>query len=115
MIVLLVALLAGSAGLNLPAWLAARARGETPRWLPFIGAPAILAWVVLVAVGVGPQSLSNVVEVVAVAALSVVLCYAQVFLLDRLLPDPRRTSVTLALALVAIAALLRLTMPLLPE
>ena len=47
--------------------------------------------------------------------LSVVACYLQVFALDRWFPEPRRTSLWLAGALVAVAVLLRLTMPVLPE
>ncbi len=108
-------LLAASAILNLPAWFVARGRQESASWLPFIGAPAILAWVALVALGVGPQSLANIVEAIALATLSVVLCYAQVFFLNRRFPHVRRTSGYLALALIAVAVLLRLLMPLLPE
>ncbi len=85
-------LLAASAILNFPAWFVARGRQESTWWLPFIGAPAILAWVALVALGVGPQSLSNLVEAMALAALSVILCYTQVFLLNRRFPHVRRTS-----------------------
>lgn len=115
MLWLFSALLAGSAILNLPAWFVARGRQEAAPWLPFIGAPAILAWVGLVMLDVGPQSLANLVEVLALAALSVVVCYAQVFWLNRRFPHARRTSMFLALALVATAVLLRIFMPLLPE
>jgi len=115
MFLFLTELLAGSAILNLPAWLVARRRQEATWWLPFLGAPAILAWVALLALGVGPQSLSNIVEVMALAVLSIVPCYAQVFYLNRRFPNVRRTSACLALLLIAAAILLRLFMPLLPE
>jgi hypothetical protein len=115
MFVLFAEILVGSAILNLPAVLLARRRYKAVWWLPFIGAPATLGWITLVALGVGPQSLSNIVELVGLAALSVVLCYAQVLLLDRHLPHPRRTSTWIALGLVATAVVLRLSMPLLPE
>ncbi len=112
---LFAALLAGSAVLNLPAWFFARSRDRATWWLPLIGAPAILGWVALVGLGVGPQSLSNVVEVMALAALSVLLCYAQAFLLNRRFQDYRRISAFLQIALIGVAVLLRIFMPLVPE
>lgn len=109
-------LVAAPAVLNVPAWLYARRRraGTTPPIL-VLGAPAIVVWVLLTMLGVGAQSLSNLVETLMLAALSVVLCYGQVFLLDRLLPSPRRTSLGLAAGLILVGVLLRLFMPLLPE
>jgi predicted branched-subunit amino acid permease len=109
------ALLAVSAIVNLPAWFLARRRSEATWWLPLIGTPAILTWVALVALGVGPQSLSNVVEAMALTAFSVLLCYAQVLVLNRRFTQPRRTSAFLLASLVGVAVLLRLFMPPLPE
>jgi hypothetical protein len=75
-------LLLGAALLNIPAWWFARRRNGAAWWLPLIGAPAILAWVALVALGVGAGSLSNLIEPMALAALSVLLCYFQAFVLE---------------------------------
>ena len=115
MVALFAILLVGSAVLNLPAWFFARSRNQATWWMPLLGAPPILAWVVLVALGVGAQSLSNVIEAMTLATLSVLLCYAQAFVLNRRFPAFRRTSAFLAVALIAVAVLLRLFMPLLPE
>jgi hypothetical protein len=103
------------AALCLPAWLYARPRQGASWLLLFLFVPATIVWVVLSAAGIGAQSLSNLIEVFILMLLSVVACYLQVFVLDRSMPEPRRTSVWVASALALVALLLRLTMPVLPE
>jgi len=115
MLALFAILVGGSAILNLPGWMFARSRNQATWWLPFVGTPAILVWMLLVSVGVGPQSLANIVEAMALTALSVVACYTQVLLLNRRFPAFRRTSGSLLIALIGVAVLLRLFMPLIPE
>jgi len=115
MILFFAVLLCVSSTLNVPVWWLARRRGEAAWWLPLLGVPAVGVWIALAALGVGPQSLANVLEVIGLAGLSVLACHAQVLLLDRWLPASRRTTLVLSATLVCVAVLLRLWMPLLPE
>jgi len=101
--------------MSLPAWMVSRSRGNGSLWILFLSAPAIGVWVCLTALGIGAQSLSNLFEIFVIAILGVVLCYLKVFLLDKTVGRPHLTIVTVSLFLVAVAVLLRLFMPLLPE
>ena len=56
-----------------PAYLASRRQGEESRLLVVAPVPAVAVWVALTASGYGAQSLSNIVEVLAIFALGVVL------------------------------------------
>ena len=104
-----------AAALSLPAWWYAR-RHQGASWLLLtLAVPATLVWVLLTGAGVGAQSLSNLIEVLALLILSVVACYAQVFVLDRFYAKPPRTSAWLAGGLALVAVVLRLSMPVLPE
>lgn len=77
--------------------------------------PATIVWMLLTGAGVGAQSLSNMIEVLGLLLVSVFACYLQVFVLDRYLSKPSRTSTWLAGVLCLVAVALRLTMPVLPE
>ncbi len=88
MSVLFFSLLAFSAILAAPAWCFAR---RDRRWFlsdyATVFAPIVL-WFVLVILGIGPQSLSNIVEVMGMALFNPLILTVRVFILDRLGPDP---------------------------
>ena len=99
----------------LPAYLASRRHGRESALLPFATLPALAMWVLLAGFDYGPQSLSNLVEVLGLFAGGTILCYGKVFFLDRRVKDPRWTTYLLMAFLVAGSILLRTFMPLLPE
>ncbi len=104
-----------AAVISLPAWSYAR-RHQGASWLLLtLAVPATLVWVLLTGAGVGAQSLSNLVEMLVLLLLSVVSCYVQVFVLDRYISKPFRTSAWLAGGLALVAVVLRVSMPVLPE
>jgi len=108
-----VAALLAPGVLGLPAWAYAR-RHQGATWLLLLlGVPAVLVW--LLVADVRRPDLGNFIELPFLFLLSVFACYAQVFLLDRYLRSPRRTTAGLAAGLIGLAALLRLLMPPLPE
>jgi len=115
MIVLLFVLLACSAVLAAPSWYYAR---QDYRWFVSdyvtVFAPVFL-WFLLTFLGIGPQSLANIVEVLAVAAFNPITLTMRVFVLDRLWPRPGSWSRLCMLIGLALPLMLRLTMPILPE
>ena len=115
MIVMFFALVLLALLANLPAYQISLRRGRESKWLLFVTLPAMAAWVLLTGLGYGPQSLSNLVEILGLFAAGIVLCYGKVFLLDRRVKDPRWTTYLLMALLTVAAALLRTFMPLLPE
>ena len=100
----------------LPAWFASRRSKQASEWSLFTVLPGQLSWIALAGLGVGAQSLSNVViELTDLVLGSIVLYYLKVFLLDRFSDRPgRNTAYVVAITIVA-AVLLRLIMPVLPE
>lgn len=110
-----LALFVLAVALSLPAWSYARRRQGASWLLLTLAVPATLVWALLTSAGVGAQSLSNLIEVLVLLLLSVVVCYAQVFMLDRYFSKPARTSVWLAGGLALVALILRISMPVLPE
>ena len=115
MIVLLFALLAFSLVLAAPSWYYAR---RDHHWFVTdyvtVFAPVVL-WFLLTLLGIGPQSLANIVEVLAVAAFNPITLTMRVFFLDRLWPRPCCWSRLCMLTGLALPLILRLTMPILPE
>jgi hypothetical protein len=77
--------------------------------------PALLTWVGLLLSGVGQSSSANVIEGAWLMGASVVLAYVQVFLVDRFVKKPVRTTGVIAAILCLGAVILRATMPVLPE
>ena len=75
----------------------------------------VIFWFLLVILGVGPQSLANIVEVLVIAVCSPLILTIRVFILDRLWPRPVLWSLLGLVVSLAITLILRLTMPLLPE
>jgi hypothetical protein len=54
--------------LFIPAFQYASKRQRASGWLPAVGVPAFIVWFLLIAVGVGEQSLGNLLEAVWLAA-----------------------------------------------
>jgi hypothetical protein len=115
MILLLLALALIQVALLMPAWVYSRRHGRLFSWDYSLAVLPLAVWVLLVSFGMGPQSLSNLIELPIVSLVVVVLYYARVFFLDRMLQRHRAASiVTVALSTLFPLAL-RLSMPLLPE
>jgi hypothetical protein len=72
-------------------------------------------WVLLLIVGIGAQSLANIIEMVIVIAAIIVTLYVRVFVADKLWPDFRRNSLVAFSACCVLVVLLRFLMPNLPE
>ncbi|HKL26623.1 MAG TPA: hypothetical protein VJ910_10400 [Desulfuromonadales bacterium] len=96
----------------LPAWFAARRRGQAGTGSLFIILPGLVGWLLLATAGIGPQSLSSlVIELSDLTLGSVVLYYLKVFVLDRYTEHPRRNTAYVVLVTLATAVLLRFYMP----
>ncbi len=109
------ALFGAPAVLCLPGWRLSCRRGSESVWLLFCATPAMLVWFWLSSIGVGAQSLANLVEFPLLAVAGVVSCYVKVFVVDKWVETPRYSTYGLVALLVAAAVLLRLFMPSLPE
>jgi|GEM_PF-6976314 len=101
--------------LIVPGWVSLPRGHAVGRVVFFLPALGVAAWVALVAVGVGEQSLSNVVEVLFVQAFAVVAAYVLLILAARDGQGRRLVGVMAFAAVLAFAVVLRLTMPGLPE
>ena len=80
--------------------------------LPFV---VIIFWVFVVAVGYGPQSLSQVIEVPMALAFSLLAFNFRVFILDKYLKKYERNSIAVLWLSLVFVLLLRTFMPLIPE
>jgi hypothetical protein len=99
----------------LPGWIWAKRHRPWSGWvlaLPFLG---IGFWGVLAMLGLGSQSLGNVVEVLIIAASAVVISYLVFVLIGRLNFSVARGTAIAYIAVAVVAACLRLFMPVLPE
>lgn len=102
--------------LILPAFVWSRKKPEKESLLlPFVHMPAIALWWLLVSVGFGAQSLSNIVELLYLGIAAVVLPYLKVFLLDRFTARHTLTTYGTVALLAGSAFFLRAWMPVLPE
>lgn len=115
MVVTFLSMIGISGALRIPAWRFSKRKGSQTKWLLFLSTPALLLWIVLTAAGLGAQSLANIIEVFPIAGLGVVAAYLRVFLLDGITGKPKENTRSLILALMALALVLRLFMPTLPE
>lgn len=99
-----------------PAWYVARKRQTWYGWdYGTVFAP-IPIWLALAIVQIGSNSMSNLVEVLILAALVPLAVSARIFLLDRWWGNPMRNSlVMLFICTVVLPLGLRLTMPELAE
>jgi hypothetical protein len=115
LILYVVVLTLGSLILNVPAWAYARGHHGASALLLWLGTPALVVWIALLFSNIGQPSLANLIEGAWLMMASVVLAYAQVFIIDRRLKKPAGTSAVLATILCIAAIILRITMPTLPE
>ena len=114
MIMLVIVVVVIAAIALLPAWLRSRGKGDSI-WLLFVGVPSYVAWFVVTMLGFGPQSLSNLIELLILGTLSIVAGYIKVFLVDPYYAESSRNTYLVIVFLVLAAILLRKFMPLLPE
>jgi hypothetical protein len=110
-----VVLVLGSLISNLPAWAYARRHEGASALLLWLGTPALVVWIGLLFSNIGHPSLGNFIEGAWLMTASVVLAYTQVFIIDRVVKKPARTTAALATILCIAAIILRITMPTLPE
>jgi len=113
MLVFFTALTIISAALTAPGWLIARRRQPQGPAIIFLILPGIILWAVLTAAGIGPQSLSNIVEVFGIATVSVIAAYIKLFFMDR--REMKNSGIISLLIVLGFTLLLRLFMPLIPE
>lgn len=108
-------LLVASVLLCVPAWYIARKRKSWFGWdyatvlgpLPF--------WYVLAIARIGSQSLSNLIELVIVAAFVPLAVWSRVFVVDRVSKEPARSSLIACGVCFLVPLVLRLAMPTLAE
>lgn len=101
--------------LIVPGWLWVRRTRPQTSWLlalPFIG---MALWLALAALGVGAQSLSNVIELLVLAAAAVVFSYLNFFVFDRSTTLGGKNTIVTFLLVGLVALCLRLFMPVIPE
>jgi len=98
-----------------PGWYWAKKRYSQTWLLLFLPTAGIVFWMLLTFAGVGPQSLSNLIEVFFVAVAAIAAAYLKFLLFDRI--DSTRSRGNLfAVAIVVVVTIgLRLFMPWLPE
>jgi hypothetical protein len=99
----------------LPGWILAKRRRLWSAWilaLPFLG---IGLWGALAMLGLGSQSLGNVVEVLIVAAAAVVTSYLVFVVIGRLNYSVASGTAIAYIVVAAVAVCLRLFMPVFPE
>ena len=115
MVVSLAALTILAVLVILPGWLWFRRRNIQSAWLLALPIFGIGLWLVLVAAGLGAQSLANLVEVPVIAVVAAIAAYAKFLVFDRSTVLYSRGTF-IAFVVVAVATFgLRLFMPALPE
>lgn len=115
MTIALLVFVALSCAVTYPAYSASRRRGAESPLLLVIAVPAVVVWGLVTALGYGAQSLTAIVEVMALFGLGVVLAYVKVYVVDTAGGNRRVTTYSLAALLVVVAAILRAMMPDFPE
>ena len=97
------------------AWYIARERRSWFWWDYATVLGPMLFWYALSILQVGPQSLSNLIELLVVGAFVPIAVSCRVFLLDRLSKSTMRSSLIASVACFVLPLALRLAMPPLPE
>lgn len=115
MTVLLPVLVALASLVSWPAFRLSERHGPESRWLMFLAVPAIAVWLALTMLGLGAQSLANIIEVLWLLAGGVVLSYIKLWIQPRVAMGQRRLTHALLFFLILAAGLLRAFMPVLPE
>ena len=104
-----------STSLIVPGWICAKRSGNggvAVMSLPLVG---IGMWFALSAMGVGAQSLSNIIEIFPIAVLSIAVAYLVLFALRRRLASRHMLFSVAVGAVVMFVVCLRLLVPVLPE
>lgn len=99
----------------LPGWLWARKQRTQNPVILLVPVVGTAFWFGLTAMGIGPQSLANIVEVFYVFIASIILPYIKFFILDRSLQHRSRGIYYVFLAILILTLGLRLLMPQIPE
>jgi hypothetical protein len=101
--------------LILPGWLWAKRQKPQSPWLLLLPVSGVGFWFVLAMLRIGPQSLSNLIEIPIVAIVAVVVVYLKIFAIDKQLKIPAFGEAIPYVVVASVALGLRLLMPLLPE
>jgi lipopolysaccharide export LptBFGC system permease protein LptF len=115
MIVLFLLLVLFSGLLSLPAWNRCRAKNEFFWWDYGMPVYPLLMWVFFVYVGIGPQSLSNTIELLFISVVVIALSYLRAFVFNKFLSNVYFISMFSIVLSIFVVLILRLTMPLIPE
>ncbi len=115
MIVFIAVFIAVGCILTFPAYLLARRAGMNNFLLLFLSAPSIVVWMILTALGIGAQSLANIIEIFYLFIGGVVLSYLQVLIFKKHKTNTFLVSGVIVIVLCLAALLLRLLMPVIPE
>lgn len=97
----------------LPGWYAAQKKFPQNAAIFGIGLVGVAFWVLVASLGLGPQSLSNLIETPMVAVVAVLLAYIKMFLLESK-KVKYATSISYG-AIIIVVMGLRLFMPNIPE
>jgi len=115
MIILILAAAVLSSALCVPAWWLSGRRGYLYPWEPALPALPVLLWLLVTYLGIGAQSLGNLVELPLVIAIFTAMVYLKSFAFRRW-GIPKRTAAVILAALAALIPLaLRLSFPWMPE
>ena len=101
--------------LILPGWLRARKWHPQSLWLFGLPLAGIAFWMFLTFLRIGAQSLSNVIEIFAVAAAAIVASYLKFLALDRRMGLGSASAIVVLIIVAVVTLGLRMFMPVLPE
>ena len=115
MIVLFIFIGLVSIVLLIPAWLIAKRNNQENNLLVFAAIPSLLLWFLLVWLGFGAQSLTNLVEIFIILVAVIIATYIKVLVIDKIFQQYLRNTYLMIFILMTFTFSLRLFMPLLPE
>ena len=115
MVVLFIILVAVILILSAPSYYYANKQNNWFKWDYGLCIAPLAFWFLLVAIGIGPQSLANLIELIIIGGIVPILLAFRIFFLDKVLSTPRRNSIIIFVLCMIIPIILRLTMPLIPE
>ncbi len=101
--------------LILPGWHIARRWQVQSAWLFGLPFAANALWVALTIMGVGAQSLANLIELLVIAIVAVLAPYLKFFLIDRRIKVSALGNIFVVVLVILVTLGLRLLMPVLPE
>lgn len=115
MIVAFLVLSLIGAALIFPGWFFAKKQDPQSIWLFLLPVAGIGIWVSLTALGIGAQSLSNLIEVLGVVVAAVFAAYLKLFVLDRRFGNKALGILVTFVVVVLVTVAFRLFTPRLPE